>query len=120
MLFMQFTHSWTVFEYRGSCYDASRLRLFVFFLQVTLHDVELQTPSLCFCVIKIGPHWGRTATVMAAPTVAWNWEVGLMQRDKSESFIFPDRESFSVPCSSCSASLTMLYTSNQRLTWLYC
>lgn len=44
-------------------------------LKVTLHDVELTQPSLCFGVIKIGPHWGRTATVTAAPKGTWDWEV---------------------------------------------
>ena len=44
-------------------------------LKVTLHDVELTAPSLCFGVIKIGPHWGRTATVTAAPKGTWDWEV---------------------------------------------
>ena len=46
-------------------------------LKVTLHDVELTMPSLCFCVIKIGPHWGRTATMMAAPKATWDWEVSM-------------------------------------------
>lgn len=45
-------------------------------LKLTLHDVELETPSLCFCVLKIGPHWGRTATLMASPKAVWEWEVG--------------------------------------------
>ena len=45
-------------------------------VKVTLHDVELMTSSLCFCVIKIGPHWGRTTTLMAAPMGSWDWEVG--------------------------------------------
>lgn len=45
-------------------------------LKLTLHDVELEAPSLCFCVLKIGPHWGRTTTLMAAPKAAWEWEVG--------------------------------------------
>lgn len=48
-------------------------------VKVTLHDVELMTPSLCFCVIKIGPHWGRTTSLMAAPKGAWDWEVGMHQ-----------------------------------------
>ncbi|DBA67072.1 TPA: hypothetical protein ACH3X2_001401 [Trebouxia sp. C0005] len=52
-------------------------------VKVTLHDVELMTPSLCFCVIKIGPHWGRTTTLMAAPKVAWDWEVHVPLYDPS-------------------------------------
>lgn len=44
-------------------------------LKLTLHDVELTTPGLCFCVLKIGPHWGRTSTLMASPKAAWDWEV---------------------------------------------
>lgn len=44
-------------------------------LKLTLHDVELTTPGLCFCVIKVGPHWGRTSTLTASPKAAWDWEV---------------------------------------------
>lgn len=44
-------------------------------LKLILHDVELTTPGLCFCVLKIGPHWGRTCTLTASPTAAWDWEV---------------------------------------------
>ena len=44
-------------------------------LKITLHDVQLTLPSLCFCVMKVGPHWGRAATRMAAPKAAWDWEV---------------------------------------------
>ena len=47
-------------------------------LKLTLHDVELTTPGLCFCVLKIGPHWGRTSTLMASPKAAWDWEVTLL------------------------------------------
>ena len=46
-------------------------------LKLTLHDVELTTPGLCFCVLKIGPHWGRTSTLTASPKAAWDWEVTL-------------------------------------------
>lgn len=46
-------------------------------LKLTLHDVELTTPGLCFCVLKIGPHWGRTSTLMASPKAVWDWEVTL-------------------------------------------
>ncbi|DBB06469.1 TPA: Tricalbin-2 [Trebouxia sp. C0004] len=52
-------------------------------VKVTLHDVELMTPSLCFCVIKIGPHWGRTTTLMAAPKGSWDWEVHVPLYDPS-------------------------------------
>lgn len=44
-------------------------------LKVTLHGIDLATPALCFCVIKVGPHWGRTTTVTAATKATWNWEV---------------------------------------------
>lgn len=44
-------------------------------LKVTLHGVDLASPALCFCVIKAGPHWGRTATLTAATKATWNWEV---------------------------------------------
>ena len=46
-------------------------------LKLTLHGVELETPGLCFCVLKIGPHWGRTKTLMASPKAVWDWEVGV-------------------------------------------
>ncbi len=55
-------------------------------LKVTLHDVELAAPSLCFCVIKIGPHWGRTATMMASSKATWDWEVRM---SKSDPHIIP-------------------------------
>ena len=46
-------------------------------LKLTLHDVELTTPGLCFCVLRIGPHWGRSSTLTASPKAAWDWEVTL-------------------------------------------
>lgn len=46
-------------------------------VKITLHGFDLVTPSLCYGVIKVGPHWGRTTTIAAATKATWNWEVSL-------------------------------------------
>ncbi len=44
-------------------------------LKLTLHGVDLKESAPCFCVLKVGPHWGRTTALHAHHKANWNWEV---------------------------------------------
>ena len=87
-------------------------------LKVTLHDVELTMPSLCFCVIKIGPHWGRTATMMAASKATWDWEVSMKDAAHHKSCnVHMQSDATSALCSPrlCSQSLHQMKPSWEQM-----
>ena len=85
-------------------------------LKLTLHDLELTTPGLCFCVIKVGPHWGRTSTLTASPKAAWDWEVNTCW---SQACKMNDREIQTVG-SRLTLAVGHACTASSALAWMPC
>lgn len=55
-------------------------------LKLVLQSVELETAEHFFCVLKCGPHWGRTLT-MHGTKPAWQWEVCTLLFHGTEAII---------------------------------
>ena len=49
-------------------------------VKLVLASISVEADGCYFCVLKCGPHWGRTATTEVTQKPAWNWEARLSER----------------------------------------